>query len=339
MKLVFLSVLLNFTVVAKVFSQKLTIINQENPGLSFRGISVVDEDIFWLSADYSTLAVTSDGGNSFDWIRYQGYGNSEFRDIYAFSNTHSYILNANNPASILETTDGGKSFEEIYIDDEDGAFLDDIDCTSQRICKAIGDPLYEGQFYIVRQNSYSWKIDISTGLESMENEYFNSPSGSILKLINSEDFIAVSGGNVSRMYSYISGNRNTQTLPIIQGDDSKGAFSLDFDIKTKKGIIVGGDQKKPTHNKDNAVLFEWNDENKNFTFSKPKIFPNGYRSSVAYLTETLLVACGSTGIDISYDGGINWSNFSKISYNVVKKINSYSCLLAGEKGKISILRF
>jgi hypothetical protein len=75
-------------------------------------------------------------------------------------------------------------------------------------------------------------------------------------------------------------------------------------------------------------------------FSFPTTPPHGYRSSVIYLNEQDLICCGTSGIDISHDGGLNWILVSKDSYHVVKKAkNGKTVWLAGSNGKIAQIIF
>ncbi|MFI5155563.1 MAG: oxidoreductase, partial [Chitinophagales bacterium] len=64
----------------------------------------------------------------------------------------------------------------------------------------------------------------------------------------------------------------------------------------------------------------------------------GYRSAVAYLDANRLIACGTSGIDISEDGGKNWKLISREAYHVCKKAKKGNTIfLAGPMGKIAKL--
>ncbi|MGL1687296.1 hypothetical protein ACSTI5_00215, partial [Vibrio parahaemolyticus] len=85
-----------------------------------------------------------------------------------------------------------------------------------------------------------------------------------------------------------------------------GANSIAIFKEKNKGVIVGGDFAIDTLRDGNMVLFDYSPENLKPTFSKPNISPHGYRSCVIYITENKLITCGTSGIDISEDGGMNW---------------------------------
>ncbi|MCX6299790.1 MAG: oxidoreductase, partial [Bacteroidetes bacterium] len=145
-------------------------------------------------------------------------------------------------------------------------------------------------------------------------------------------FVFATGGKSARLFV----NYNAPiTLPMLQGKQSTGANSLA--IFKNKGMIVGGDFSKDTIQKGNAVLFNLKQSGQ---FSFPTTPPHGYRSSVIYLNEKDLICCGTSGVDISHDGGLNWTLVSKDSYHVVKKAkNGQSVWLAGSNGKIAQIIF
>jgi hypothetical protein len=123
-------------------------------------------------------------------------------------------------------------------------------------------------------------------------------------------------------------------IPIIQGKESTGANSIAV-YKNKKGVIVGGDFAKDTVTLNNAVLYTIKERIK---FSKPSTPPHGYRSCVIYIDEKNLLTCGTSGIDISRDGGMNWELISKESFHVCQKAKKGNAVfLAGVNGRIAKL--
>jgi hypothetical protein len=71
--------------------------------------------------------------------------------------------------------------------------------------------------------------------------------------------------------------------------------------------------------------------------SFPLTPPSGYRSCVEFITSSTLLTCGTSGVDVSNDGGYHWKPISKESYHVCKKSkNGNAVFLAGAKGKIAI---
>ena len=106
--------------------------------------------------------------------------------------------------------------------------------------------------------------------------------------------------------------------------------------KNKKGVVVGGNFSKDTIAVDNCVLISF--QNGIPGMSKPTTPPHGYRSCVIYLTKNNLLTCGTSGIDISTDGGMNWQLISKESFHVCQKAKKGKAVfLAGGNGRIAKL--
>ena len=145
------------------------------------------------------------------------------------------------------------------------------------------------------------------------------------------ELMYVTGGIKSKFYS--DNFPEGITLPIVQGKESTGANAID--VMGDKAVIVGGDFGSDTVSYSNCVIINLADDN---SFSHPITPPHGYRSSVVFIDKNTLVACGTSGVDISYDGGINWQLVSKQSYHVVQKAkNGSRIFLAGSKGKIAMM--
>ena len=68
--------------------------------------------------------------------------------------------------------------------------------------------------------------------------------------------------------------------------------------------------------------------------------PSGYRSCVVHVTrggETLAIAAGPNGCDISRDGGRTWSRASSTGFHVVAASPTGDVWAAGSEGRISRL--
>ena len=119
--------------------------------------------------------------------------------------------------------------------------------------------------------------------------------------------------------------------PILQGEASTGIFSLLFTDRNN-GIVVGGDYTKDTLRTKNCFI---TGDGGN-TWISPEINPFGYRSGLEALNKNIIIATGTSGTDISINGGINWVNINQQSYNTVKKAkNGKALFMAGSKGKVA----
>jgi len=103
------------------------------------------------------------------------------------------------------------------------------------------------------------------------------------------------------------------TTPIRQGLASAGVFSLAF-WGAQHGVMVGGDYQKPGDSSGTAAGSS--DGGQRWTAAEHP--PRGYRSAVAVLPRAgqfWLVAVGTSGTDISRDGGQHWTPLGTTGYN------------------------
>lgn len=316
------------------FSQTSNIkILQSGNKVSIRGLSIVNNKIIWVSGNNGMVARSINGGKKFEWIKVAGYEKRDFRDIEAFDKNTAVIMGVDAPAIILKTIDGGKSWKKVFEDNTKGMFLDAMDFTDNKNGMVIGDPINQ-RVYLAKTNDQgnTWdKTIMDDSLNTKPGEAFFASSGSNIKLLGNH-ILFVSGGLSSRLNFFDTWYQ----LPILQGKESTGANSIAVNLD--KGVIVGGDFSKDTVVTGNCVLFAIRSDA--ISFMLPENPPHGYRSCVTYLSKTNLVACGTSGVDISKDGGKNWKLISNESFHVVQKAKKgHSVFLAGSNGRIAKLIF
>ncbi len=303
--------------------------------VSIRGLSVVTNKIIWASGNNGMVAKSTNGGKTFDWIKVAGYEKRDFRDIEAFDNNTAIIMGVDAPAIIVKTIDGGKSWKTVLLDSTKGMFLDAMDFSDNKNGIVVGDPM-DQKVYLSTTNDQgnTWKRKIynenTNTLTTHTGEAFFASSGTNIKLIGKE-IVFVSGG----MKSQIFYQNKWKELPLIQGKESTGANSIA--VNHGNGVVVGGDFSKDTIVSGNCVLINLGKE---LTITQPETAPHGYRSCVIYISENVLIACGTSGVDISKDGGKNWALISKDGFHVVQKAkNGTAVFLAGSNGRIAKLIF
>jgi photosystem II stability/assembly factor-like uncharacterized protein len=311
----------------------------EGTKTSIRGLSIVNDQTGWVSGSAGTVGKTLNGGLNWQWIKPQGYEKLDFRDIEAFDEHQAIIVNAGSPAYILKTTDGGASWIETYKNADTAIFLDGLAFWDQKRAIIFGDPI-KGKMQLLKtlDAGKTW-VDISENLtlSLATGEAGFAASGTTIKTLPGGKVWIASGGMVSNIYFSPNYGETWQVFkcPIWQGQNSTGPFSIDF-FDAKNGVAVGGNYVKDKENSNNIVLT--NDGGK--TWHKPVTPVLGYRSGVAYINVKTLVATGTSGTDISTDGGQNWKHISDLSFNAVQKAKKGNVvLLAGNKGLIYQLEF
>ena len=297
--------------------------------VSIRGLSVVNKQLIWASGNNGNVARSVDGGKNFDWIKVIGYEKRDFRDIEAFDENTAIIMGVDAPAIILKTIDGGKSWKKVLDDSTKGMFLDAMDFSDINNGVVIGDPI-DQRVYLSKTSDQgnTWKRLESNDYANKDGEAFFASSGTNIKLIGKQ-VAFVSGGKSSRLFY----SNKWYDIPLLQGKESTGGNSIA--VNHGDAVVVGGDFSKDTITAGNCVLINLG---KDLIFTQPQTAPHGYRSCVIYLSKNVLVACGTSGVDLSKDGGKNWELISKESFHVVQKAKKgESVYLAGSNGRIAKL--
>lgn len=306
---------------------------------SIRGLSVVSNKIIWASGSGGSVGKSVDGGKSFKWMTVKGYEKRDFRDIEAYNHKTAIIMAVAEPALILKTIDGGENWYKVFEDTTKGMFLDAMHAQG-KIIQVIGDPINGKAFFAMSIDlGETWETDKLDGIALNEGEAFFASSGTNLHISTSSDSFKkgtfmVTGGKVSRLLN-ARDQRDQYPLPLLQGKESTGANSIAISPSGKHAFIVGGDFANDTIRLGNSIAVSIEPSIK---FKQPITSPFGYRSCVIYLSNSVLVACGTSGVDLSKDGGMNWENISKQSFHVVQKAkNGKAVFLAGGSGRIAKL--
>lgn len=303
---------------------------------SLRGLSVVNDNVIWVSGSAGMVGRSLNGGKNWTWFTVKGFEKTEFRDIEAFDGQTAIIMGIAEPAYILKTTDGGETWKVVYENKTRGMFLDAMDFEGPTHGIVVGDPI-DGKIFVAEtfDGGDNWKqLDFSKPyFKPKEGEAFFAASGTNIKL-RGDHFVMVSGGTASNLYKSYFGK---SSLPVTQGKETTGANSIDVHYKKiSKIIIVGGDFNKPDLADSNCVY-----SNSGGTiWKKPKIPPHGYRSCVEYLSEKDVVCCGLNGVDYSGNGGKTWTWISKEGFNTCRIAKTgVTVFLVGNNGKIAKLKW
>jgi photosystem II stability/assembly factor-like uncharacterized protein len=303
---------------------------------SLRGLSVVNDNVVWVSGSNGTVGKSTNAGKNWKWMKVNGFEKTDFRDIEAFDANTAVIMGIAEPAYILKTNDGGESWRVVYENKTKGMFLDAMDFANNQKGIVVGDPI-NGKIFIARTNNSgnTWEEieEKLTRPATDSGEAFFAASGSNVKLFTNDEYFIVSGGLRSRLIS----NSTATDLPIVQGKESTGANAIDIydnGMPKKPGqrmVVVGGDFSADSMIDKNCFYTV----NAGKTWLAPNTPPHGYRSSVEYLSKKDLLACGLNGVDYSDNSGKNWKWISKEGFHVcrIARIGS-AVFLAGNNGKI-----
>ncbi len=326
-----------FTLLNNLPAQSIELLYQED-SLSIRGLSVVSDRIIWVSGNRGRVGRSVDGGRSWRWTRVKGFEKRDFRDIEAFDANTAVIMATAEPAQMLKTTDGGRHWKVVLENHEPGMFLDAMAFSGNKKGTVLGDPV-RGRFYIAQTSDggSTWQeTDWHSRPVADSGEAGFAASGTNIQCTEAGDLYFVSGGMRSRLFS----GSQPSMLPVVQGNETSGANSIGLRPGGRHaGIlhmaVVGGNFKQDTSSRNNC--FTTLDGGQHWRAAPEP--PHGYRSCVTYISTDTLVTCGTTGVDISTDGGLHWKAVARDSYHVCGIAKKGSAVfLAGADGKVARLR-
>ena len=304
---------------------------------SLRGLSVVNNNVVWVSGSNGTVGKSTNAGKNWKWMTVKGFEKNDFRDIEAFDANTAIIMAIADPAYILKTTDGGETWEVVYENKTPGMFLDAMEFRDPSNGYVIGDPI-DGRFFIAKTTNggKTW-VGVAAAERPVADsgEAFFASSGTNLRYLYNQSLILASGGKNSRLFY----NNETFQVPMTKGKESAGTNSVAVYDNYKRGkankiIIVGGDFTADSLMDNNCFI----SINGGKTWDRPKTPPSGYRSCVEFLNKETIVTSGLNGVDYSYDGGKNFYNISKEGFHVCRYARiGNTVYLAGGNGKIGKL--
>jgi hypothetical protein len=313
-------------------AQKIKIIAQ-GPPVSLRGLSAPDDKVIWVCGSEGTVGLSTDGGINWKWMSVPHYEKSDFRDVAAFSDREALIMGITQPAVILKTKDGGETWQTVFRDSNQSVFLDGMDFSGSNGI-LVGDPVNSKIFLAQTKNrGDNWEVLSGKNQTVTEQgEAFFAASGSGIKWRPGNHYAFVSGGKRSNLYLDGSG---IHELQLSAGEESTGANSIAVDPSDPNlAFITGGDFSADSIINGNAVAVRFHP----FHQVRPDSPPHGYRSCVEYITGQTLICCGTSGVDISTDGGMNWKLISGKSFHVCGRSGGgKTVFLAGAHGTIARL--
>ena len=311
---------------------------QHGKPTSIRGLSVVDDSVAWISGSKGYIAITANGGKTWNWSQVKGYEIADFRDIEAFSAKEAVIMSSGTPALILKTADGGQSWQEKYRNADTAYFFDAMDFGDAKHGYVLGDPI-GNKFLLMetKDGGETWNM-FNNLPDALPGEAAFAASGTCLRVEKNRISI-VTGGNYSRKLLLDNTLTNTWTaidLKILHGKQSQGAFSIAYG---DCNIIVGGDYAKDKLTHSVAEYWCYNGTYAGGSSLLTKTPPSGFQSCVEFISGDTFLSTGTPGSNITTDGGKTWKKIDSTSFNVCRKAKHGSLvLLAGNGGQIAVFK-
>ena len=287
----------------------------------------------WASGTGGTVLRTTDGGRTWRASVVPGADTLDFRDVHAFGPDTAVVMAT--AGRIYRTTNGGRRWTLAYSNTRPGIFLDAIEFWDARRGIAFGDPMpdRDGRFLVLvtGDGGATWREVPAPGLPpSLDGEAAFAASGTALAVRAPRlAWFATGGGATARVFRSADGGATwtVAETPVPAGGAARGIFSLAFS-SAASGVVVGGDYQQPNEARDNVAVTR--DGGRSWSLPHPAGDAgadaegrrlSGYRSAVAYVpgaaARTRLVAVGTSGTDVSEDGGLHWARVDSVAYNAV----------------------
>ncbi len=316
--------------------------NSEN---LFIGISIVSDDIAWISGTSGSYGRTTDGGTTWTVSTVPGADSLQFRDVHAVNADVAYLLSIGNgnDSRIYKTTDGGTNWDQQFTNQEPNGFFDCMDFWDPDNGMAFSDS-FEGSFYIIRtqDGGNTWtRVSPDVLPPALEGEGSFAASGTCL-MVQGENTVRIvtgAGGKSRVLKSEDRGESWTVVeTPVVHGTPSSGLASVSF-LDEKHGVVAGGEIAKPDSSAD-AIAFTldggvtWSPAGR--TTYTGAVYGISYVPSQPTPT---LVAAGPKGLDYSHDNGQTWQSISTENYWSVAFASSGKGWATGTDGKVHRIEF
>ncbi|MEM7583383.1 MAG: hypothetical protein AAF560_08395 [Acidobacteriota bacterium] len=290
---------------------------------SFRGLSVVgDGEVVWVSGTGGTWGRTVDRGATWTSGVVPDAEDLDFRDVDAFSQDIAYLMSAGpgELSRIYKTVDGGGTWELQLTNPGPEGFFDGMAFWGERHGLVYGDPV-DGRFMVLATDDggSSWNSVPSEGMPpALDGEAGFAASGTGLAVMTGGLAWFGTGGPEARVFRSRDYGQSWQvaTTPMLAGEGSMGIFSVAFSDPSH-GIAVGGDYTQPEGTERHAACTT--DGGVTWTLIESSS-PAGYRSAVAFVPDSqgqIVMAAGTSGSDLSLDGGESWQTAGAENTNCV----------------------
>ncbi len=312
---------------------------QSGTTASLRGIYALNDKVVWASGTDGTYLRTTDAGLHWRASTVPGAEKLDFRDVHAVDDQTAYLLSIGpgENSRVYKTSDAGTHWILQLTNPDPTGFFDEMAFWDATHGILVGDPV-NNQLVLMTtaDGGLSWQRQrLPPALEG-ESAFAASGTG-IAVNGKSEVWIGTGGTGGGRVFHSLNAGRtwSVAETPIRHNSQSAGIFSVAF-CDGLHGVAVGGDYKSI----DDAIGAVALTSDGGRTWTSPMKQPtSGFRSAVAFVADRKIwIATGTSGSDISLDGGQSWRCFDKGNYNALSFVNSTSGWAAGPQGRLALFK-
>jgi len=304
-----------------------------NDTISIRAIEVLNDSLLFYagsSAKYGLINFKTNRVAKFQLPALQDSVYPEIRSI-SFTKRKLFLLTIESPAQLYQMNYDGSNLTLVYQENHLKAFYDSMRFWNDKEGIAMGDPTEECMSVVItRDGGNTWQKTLCTNLPKVaEGEAAFAASNTNLAVYKDKVWM-ISGGKKSRVFSSNDKGETwqVQELPIVQGGQMTGAFTMDF-YRGKKGMILGGDWSKMKQNTKNKLISNDGGDSWQLVADGEGV---GYRSCVQVVPNTkgkAWLAVGIPGVSITTDFGKTWKTLSNESYYTAHFLNDSVVFVAG----------
>ncbi|MEE2918595.1 MAG: oxidoreductase [Bacteroidota bacterium] len=287
---------------------------------SIRTLDVISTNHIRFAGSDGWVGQTLDGGDH--WTVRQWHAPDSTTPSFRASspsNQSWFATGIASPAWIAQSSLTGMNPTWVHHDTSAAVFLDAMAWWNDREGLVFGDPIDSCLNFLTTQDGGQTWHPISCTLlpTTVEGEAgFAASNGNIC--IQGDTAWVFSGGRASRCFRSTDRGHSWEvfSLPIRQGGTMTGVFSASF-ADAKIGLAMGGNWEEPENNTGN--LISTTDGGATWHAISEGEGP-GYRSSIRHhpIFKNEVVSVGKLGIDVSMDGGNNWTHVSDSSQFVAR---------------------
>ncbi len=309
----------------------------ESPTTSLlQAISIVDQEVTWISGHNATFVRTQDEGKSWELFQHPTGDTLQFRDIHAFDEDRVILMSSGpGPLSRIFSFERPDHWQEHFVMPDSLGFLDCMDFWDDQRGIAYGDAIDKYPYILLTSDGGQFwsRADTAQMPTAGMGEGGFAASGTCVTVgMNGKAWIATGAGGNARFLLTNNYGRSWKEVdsPILKGD-AAGNTSVSFVGQT--GFAVGGDLLITDDYTENCAFSE--DGGNTWILANTPLTKGAFYGGAITTTneQTFAFACGPGGLDFTADFGANWSTLDTLNYWAVG-FNGPIGFASGTEGKI-----